>query len=148
MEDLGMEIRYFGDCLVQTMPKYSQFQFDLAFGTVWRTCGEDNLEVLLGSVTSQNNTSLMKNINVINTLWKGGRMSSPDKLIYLLNMELPVYKRNKGIGSAVLSEVLRNSKKQGFEYLLCNPVTTEGLDLVKRNKFENIYGAYWGISLK
>ena len=63
-------------------------------------------------------------------------------------MELPHNKRGMGIGSAVLSEVLRDSKKQGFEYLLCVPVTEEGLGLVKRNKFEHIYGHYWGISLK
>jgi hypothetical protein len=147
MQDLGINIEYYGDCLVQTMPNYTEFQFNLAFGNVWKKCNKENLEALLDSVTSQDQNSLFQNISLIRDLWKQEKVSSPYSINYLLNIELPSYKRGKGIGSRVLKQLINRSKEKRFEYLLCNAVTSDGNKLVQRNGFENIQGTYWGIKI-
>ena len=144
--DLGMNIEYYGECLVETMPQYSQFQFTLFFGNNWKK-DENNLEQLLESIPEMD-SSLLDNVKVIKKLWKEQKVSHPYKLIYLINIELPHYLHHQGKGKAVLQQVLNKSKKEGFEYLLCNAVTSSGNKFVKNNGFENIQNNYWGISLK
>jgi hypothetical protein len=147
MSDLGLTIEYYGECLVETMPNYSQFQFQLAFGNVINNCNDKNLELILDSIPTENRNSLFNNVSVIRKLWKEEKISSPDKLIYLINLELPSYQQHQGLGTKVLQQLLFKSKKEGFEYLLCNPVTSAGNNFIKKNKFENIVGNYWGIKV-
>jgi hypothetical protein len=83
MSDLGVNVEYYEDCLVQTMPRYTEFQFNLAFGNVWKKCSKENLETLLDSIPSQNQNSLFQNVTLIRDLWKQEKVSSPYSINYL-----------------------------------------------------------------
>ncbi len=136
-------------CKVEIQQDYGPFQMAQILGEKWieklENLPPDQLKTDLKPYADR---GMFQGAYVCSSLLADNKSSRIDKIFYLFNLELPNHLKGQGYGSKAFEMVVKKAKDEGFDYLLCDAVTDDGLDFVQKKGLEHHLGPYWGISLK
>ncbi|RJQ17046.1 hypothetical protein C4573_03240 [Candidatus Woesearchaeota archaeon] len=131
-------------CVIDIMIDFADTQFRQAFGKPRSEISETELYSLL-----QQRDVHHDSIRVMLNLLSRNKLTSLDKILCIHDMKLEPYYLHEGYGSEALEQLrdLNAMFKSPYEYMLCKPINDLGLELAKRNRFEDVGHGYFGQEL-
>jgi len=90
------------------------------------------------------NIIAMNRPHIIDKLLKEDKITSARGIIFLLDINTPPEDRRKGYASKAFDKLIELAKKDGFEYILGDAVTVDGVEFCKAKNFEHIEDQLYG----